>query len=106
MLDQVVDRRAGLDHHHDLARLGQVLDQVFERVAADELLALRAAGDELVDLARRAIEDGDAIAAALDVEGQVLAHHGEADQADVALLRHVYSSVVSSQKSSKIAIVS
>ena len=29
------------------------------------------------------------VAAALDVEGQVLAHHGQADQADVTLLRHV-----------------
>ena len=43
LLDQRVDRRAGLDHQHHLARRGQVLDQLFERVAADEVLALGAA---------------------------------------------------------------
>ena len=43
-----------------LRGLARFFDQLFERVAADELLALRPAGDELVDLARRAVEHGDA----------------------------------------------
>ena len=41
-VDQVVDGWAGFDHHHDLARLREVRDQIFDRVAADEFLALRA----------------------------------------------------------------
>ena len=48
----VVDGRAGLDHHHDLARPLERRDEFLERVAPDELLALAAAVDELVDLAR------------------------------------------------------
>ena len=88
-VDEVVDGRAGLDHHHDLPRLGEVGHEVFQRVAADELLAFGSAGDELVDLAGRAIVHGDVIAAAFDIERQVFAHHGEADEADIALLSHV-----------------
>ena len=83
LVDELVDRRAGLDHHHDLARPLERGDQLLERVAADELLALAAAVDELVDLGGGAVEDGDGVAAALHVEDEVLAHHGQADQADV-----------------------
>ena len=44
--------------------------------------------DQVVDDAGRAIEDRDAIAPALDIEGQVLAHHRQTDQSDVAKLGH------------------
>jgi hypothetical protein len=43
----------------------------------------------VVDLLDRAIEDGDTIAAALDVEGQVLAHNGQANQSNIAACIHV-----------------
>ena len=35
-----------------------------------------------------AVEDRDAEAAAFDVQGQVLAHHGQADQAEIAKFAH------------------
>ena len=44
---------------------------------------LAAAVDEVVDLRRGAVEDGDGVAVALHVQDEVLAHHGQADQADV-----------------------
>ena len=73
----------GLDHHHDLARPLERRDELLRRVRADELLPLPAAVDELVHLGGGAVEDGDGVAAGLHVEDEVLAHDGEADQADV-----------------------
>ena len=50
-------------------------------------LPLAAAVDEVVDLRGGAVEDGDGEAVALHVQDEVLAHHGQADQADVGGLR-------------------
>ena len=58
-------------------------------VGADDLLSLGPAVDELVDLRRRAVEDGHGVAVALHVQDEVLAHHGQADQADVGGLAAV-----------------
>ena len=48
----------------------RLADQFFQRVAADEVLALGSAGQQFVDLARGAVKDGDAKAAALDVQAR------------------------------------
>ena len=37
LLDELIDRRPGLDHEHHLAGRGQAADQFFQRVAADEV---------------------------------------------------------------------
>ena len=85
--DQLVDHRidggAGLDHDHDLARPLERADQLGDGVAADDLLPLPSAVDEVVDLGRGPVEDRDRVAVALHVQHEVLAHHGQADQADV-----------------------
>ena len=73
----------GLDHDHDLARPLQRGDEILDGVAADDLLPLASAVDEVVDLGGRAVEDGHGEAVALHVQDEVLAHHGQADQADV-----------------------
>ena len=39
LLDHVVDRIAGLDHHEHLAGLLQIVHQFFKAVAADDVLA-------------------------------------------------------------------
>ncbi len=88
LFDEFIDRRSRLDHEHDLAGRGQAGDNFFQRVAADEVLAFAAAGQQLIHFARRAIEDRHAEAAAFDVQGQVFAHHGQADHGDVAFSRH------------------
>jgi len=58
----LIHRRAGLDHEDDPAR------------ALQGGLGAR----------RRPVVDGDAEAVAGDVQGQVLPHHGQADQPDLA----------------------
>jgi hypothetical protein len=63
----------------------QRLHELLERVRADDLLALRAAVHEVVDLRGGAVVARDREAAALHVQDQVLAHHGEPDEADVCL---------------------
>ena len=89
-LDEVVDRRAGLHHHHHLPRGLERRDEILERVAADDVGLLAAAGREGVGDAGRTIEDRDREAPAGDVECQILAHDGQPDQTDVArrLLGH------------------
>ena len=57
-------------------------------VSADRF-ALGGAGQELIDLARRAIEDADGKAVIGHVQDEVLPHHRQADQADVVLVCHI-----------------
>jgi hypothetical protein len=45
LVEHLVDRRAGLDHHHDPARPFERADELFERRRAGELLS-RVVGDE------------------------------------------------------------
>ena len=89
-LDQLVDSRARLHHHHHLPRRLEGGHEVFERVAADDIRLVAPAGSEGVGDARRAVVDGDRIPAAGDVEGQVFPHHRQADQSDITrcLCRH------------------
>src|SRR5262245_49582067 len=88
LLDQVVHGLPRLDHHHDLAGFFDFLDQVLDRVAADELLPFGPPFHERIDLLGRAIEYRDGIAAALDVESQILAHDGEPDETEISFVRH------------------
>ena len=83
LVDQLIHRLPRLDHHHDLAGRLDGFDQLFEGVAADEVLALGPAVDEVVHLLGGAIENRDVIAAAFDIEGEVLAHDGETDETEV-----------------------
>ncbi len=85
LCEQLVDGLAGLHEHDDLARPRERGDERFERHGADELLAGTATREELRDLGARAVVHAHAKAFALHVQGQVLAHYGEADQTDVAL---------------------
>jgi hypothetical protein len=85
LLDDLVDRRAGLHHDLDLAGLGQALDELLERLGAHQLLA-GVGGDEGFGGCFGAVVDADLEAAALHVQHQVLAHHGQSDQSEIALL--------------------
>src|SRR5262249_40090147 len=69
--------------HHDLARSLQRARQLAEASRRRESLALAAPGDEIVDARDGAVVHGDTEALALHVQRQVLAHHGESDEADV-----------------------
>ncbi|MNU73105.1 hypothetical protein D3C71_625820 [compost metagenome] len=88
LLDHLVDRRAGLHHDLDLAGLGQALDELLERLRAHQLLA-GVGGKEGLGGGLGAVVDADLEAAAFHVQHQVLSHHGQADQSEIALLAHV-----------------
>ena len=46
--------------------------------------------DQFIDFAGRAVEDSDFVTATFDVEGQVLAHHRQTDQTEIAVTAHVF----------------
>ena len=84
LLDRLIDRGAGLDHHHDAARPRQRFRKISESLRADELLAAVLA-DELVDSLRLEIPHRDRKAVLLDVEREVHAHDSEADHPELRL---------------------
>ena len=90
VVDELVDRRTGLDHEHDLARPGHSGHELFERVATDEVLSRRPAGEKIVHFAGGAVENSDRVAAALDVQRQVLTHHGKSHQSEITRFGHEY----------------
>src|SRR5687768_18509074 len=53
-------------------------------MAADELLALGPASQQLIDLRGRAVIDGHRVAAAFDVESQILVHDGETHETEIS----------------------
>ena len=59
-----------------------------ERMGADDARSRPRAGEEVIDLRGRAVEDGDAVAVVGHVEDEVLTHDGQADQADVGVGAH------------------
>ena len=92
LIDRLVDDVAGLHHDHHAARRLQVRAHLLDRVATDHLGALRLIGEKLIDLRRRAVEDCHRVAVVVHVQNQILPHHGEADQTDIASsLCHFFS---------------
>ena len=87
-VDEFVDRRARLDQQHDPARLFEEAHQFLEAVRADDAGPFGFVGQELVDLADRAVVDGDDIAVVVHVQDDVLAHDGQSDKSDICGLRH------------------
>ena len=83
LLDHRVDRRAGLDHDLRFARALERADKFLEALREDEILAFAPGVGEGIDDGGGAVIDGDVEAFRLHVEDEVLAHHCEADQADI-----------------------
>ena len=83
--DEGVDRVAGLHHQHDLARSRQHSHQLLQRPCRHDLGPVALAGGERLGHRRRAVVDGDAVAVVGEVEDQVLAHDGQADEPDVGV---------------------
>ncbi len=90
-VDHGVGGLAGLDEDDGLAGLGEGRSELLERLGADNAAGGGGVfGDELVGLLDRAVIDRDLEAVVGDVEGEVLTHHGEADESDVGVrLGHV-----------------
>lgn len=75
--------RGGLHHDLDLPGSGQALHELFQSLRAHQFLT-RMLRDELVRRGGRAVENGNLEAAAFHVKDKVLAHHGQADESEVA----------------------
>ena len=75
--------------HHDVnfARKGQRLDEFFEGLGADEGF-VGVLGNKFVCDAGGAVINTDLEAAAFDIENEVLAHHGKADESEVTFFAH------------------
>lgn len=71
--NEVVDGRAGLDQHHDLARTLQLLAELLDRVSANNLGALGLVGQEVVNLGNGSVVGTDGEAMIVHVQDQVLA---------------------------------
>jgi hypothetical protein len=87
LINHGIGAAAGLDHHDDLARSLQRGHQVFERRAANQSAGrVRMAVDKGLHLLGGPVVDRDAKAVVGNVEGQILAHYREADEADLGAL--------------------
>ena len=80
LLDGLIDGRAGLDHHHDSARPLDRFREVLKRLRPGDFLSA-VFRDELVDLLGIQVPHCDGKTVLLDVEGEVLPHHAQADHA-------------------------
>ena len=78
MLDHLIDRRAGRNHHHDPPRPLELGDE-FRSVFAPGELRLRMIAQELVGPLRLEVPDRDREAVLLDVEREVAPHGPEPD---------------------------
>ena len=88
LLDDRIDGSAGLDHDHDLARCGERLDEFLEAFCAHKFFA-RMGGDEFVGDRGRAVIHRNLEAAGFHIEHKILAHDGQSDQSEVALIHVV-----------------
>ncbi len=91
-LDQLVHRRAGLDHQHDPARPFEQRRQFGQRMRADDPRPFGFAAQELIHAGGRAVENGHREPVVVHIEHQVLAHDGQSDQSDISLSFHTMQS--------------
>ena len=86
LVDERVNGATGLDHQHHLAGALQVLDEGAHGLAADDVLALGATLDKIIDLARRAVETGNREPLAFGIQDEVLPHHRQPDYTNIRQL--------------------
>src|SRR4030088_1940215 len=87
MIDDLIDRRTGLDHDHGFARPRGRPNEFFHRLRGDNVFSFRFGGGEFLRHFGGAVEDGDRESFGFHVEDEVLAHDSEADEANITLRR-------------------
>jgi hypothetical protein len=85
-IDKGIDRVTGFHQQEHLAGPLKVGNKFFDAVAADNILALGTGIHKVINLAGGTVEHGYFKTVAFHVQNEVFAHHGEADQADIAFL--------------------
>ena len=91
LVDELVDRLAGLDQHHDAARALELGDHFFDRVRPLHLRALGLIGQELIHLVGRTVVSHHGKPMIVHVQNQVLTHDSQADQGNIRFLFHSIS---------------
>jgi hypothetical protein len=82
-LDLGIDGCTGLDHHQHDAWAGDRCNEFCQVIGADELVAAFARHGELAGSGRGPVEHRDAVSVVDEVQDEVPAHNGEADDPDV-----------------------
>jgi len=82
LLNDIVNRPARLHHQHDLARPGERVHQLLERITTLDALAPGLPGQELARALDSAVVNRHRKAVPLHVQYQVLPHHRQPDQSN------------------------
>jgi hypothetical protein len=82
--DEGVNGGAGLDQQHHAAGFLELGDELLDAVGADDGLSLGLVGQEGVDFGDCSVEGHDSEAVISHVEDQILAHDGQANEAEIA----------------------
>ena len=101
--DDGVNRRTGLDHDHRFARASKSAHELFHRGRRLDVFPLGAFRRELFGDGCRPIENGDLKPFRLHVENEVLAHHRQADKANITLIRFHFRYLLKVQRAWKYA---
>src|SRR4029077_14269729 len=86
-IDDRVNWRSSLHHHHCYARLFQRSDKLLNRAGWLNVFAFGTSDSEFLGNFRRAIEYSDRKSLRFDVECEIFAHHTQTDQANITLIR-------------------
>ena len=89
MFDEVVHRLAGFDHEHHASRLFEEPDHFLEGMGAEDACSFGLFGEEFVHFGDGAIKGDDDVAVVVHVEDEILAHHSQPDESDIALFHLV-----------------
>ena len=82
-----IDRRARLYHDHRFARSFKRADEFLDRARGLDIFSFAPAPLEFLRDFRGAIKNGDQKSLRFHVQDEVLAHHSQADQANITLIR-------------------
>src|SRR5436190_24045958 len=86
-IDDRVHGRPSLHHHHCYTRLFQRSDKLLNRAGWLNVFSLSASGSEFLGNFCRAIEYSDGKTFRFQVKDEIFAHHTEADEAKITLIR-------------------
>jgi len=92
LIDDRVNRRSGLDHDLRFARLLKRADKFLNRARRLNIFSFGAAAGEFLGHFGGPIKNGNGKSLRFHVEDKILAHHSQANQANITLIRGHFGS--------------
>ncbi|MBA7683207.1 hypothetical protein ES703_91567 [subsurface metagenome] len=89
LLDNHIDRLAGLDHNHHFPRRGYRVDKIFYLVCGDDVFAFCPAFGEPSGFLRRAVKGRHGKALAFHIQDEVFTHYSQAPEPNVCFCHFV-----------------